>query len=89
MIILLFQTISRFGKRGDDESFVNLQNPSDNSRMGKRGDVKPSQADFLLLQDADEALSRLNRPRYVSLFATNFLCSTCDDLLNNVPKLEF
>ena len=66
MIILLFQTISRFGKRGDDESFVNLQNPSDNSRMGKRGDVTPSQADFLLLQDADEALSRLNRPRYVS-----------------------
>ena len=37
MIILLFQTISRFGKRGDDESFVNLQNPSDDSRMGKRG----------------------------------------------------
>ena len=68
MIILLFQTISRFGKRdgGDDESFVNLQNPSDDSRMGKRGDVTPSQADFLLLQDADEALSRLNRPRYVS-----------------------
>merc|ERR1712051_64836 len=54
----------RFGKRGDDESFVNLQNPSDDSRMGKRGDVTPSQADFLLLQDADEALSRLNRPRF-------------------------
>merc|ERR1712051_528726 len=55
---------NRFGKRGDDESFVNLQNPSDDSRMGKRGDVTPSQADFLLLQDADEALSRLNRPRF-------------------------
>ena len=31
------------------------------------GDVTPSQADFLLLQDADEALSRLNRPRYVKV----------------------
>merc|ERR1739838_619852 len=53
----------RFGKRsgGEEDS---LSNQYFANRMGKRGEVTPSQADFLLLQDADEALSRLNRPRF-------------------------